>query len=311
MSPKVELVRSSEHYDCIIVVCGYERRSSFMINALAVQATQKIAFGYGTNEVIAFQKNRATLTEAGFEFVAVEDERFAGELRDRLQRCKVSDRRTRVLIDISCFTRFRLACLITCFMEMTEVDVDFFYSLASYSPPLPDEPISEHIGPATEYLSGWSGEYTYPTVVVSGLGYEHMKALGVIELLDPSGSWLFFPRSPIRKYDEAVRSANDLLLRDVDPSRVIEYDVLNAPALVRDLFSLLSHLRTHHRCVLLPLGPKIFAFCAMLAGAHFRDIAVWRVSAGKYAKPTDRAASKEYTIFRVSFDFPRCTESTV
>lgn len=206
-----------------------------------------------------------------------------------------------MLVDISCFTRLRLASLIRCFSDLNDVDVDFFYSLASYSPPTGDDPISDHVGPASEYFSGWSGEYTHPTVVVSGLGYEHMKALGVIELVDPSGTWLFLPQSPISVYDESVEKANKLLLRDVDASQVIPYDVINAPSLVRDLFSLLAHLRSHYRCVLIPLGPKIFAFCAMLAGAYFRDISVWRVSAGKFSKPSNRRASGVSTLFRVSF----------
>ncbi|MFC4525091.1 hypothetical protein ISN76_02480 [Dyella halodurans] len=301
MNPKVETVQPAENYAVAIVSCGYERRSRFMIEAIAFEADRKIAFGYGLNEKIAFKQNKDALIEAGFEFVRIDDVGFDEALRRSLMVDGVTIERCRVLVDISCFTRFRLASLIRCFTALRHVEVDFFYSLAEFSPPSLAEPANDHLGPASEYFSGWSGEYTNPTVVISGLGYEYMKALGVIELVDPSSSWIFFPESPIERYDEAVGKANDLLLRDVDASHVLRYDVLDAPALVRDLFSLLSHLRKSYRCVLLPLGPKIFAFCAMLAGSYFRDISVWRVSAGKYARPVDRRASENYTLFRVTF----------
>lgn len=290
-------------YDLAIVACGYERRSSFMLDVANVEAERKVAFGYGQNEVIAFSENHRRLSAAGFIFIRCLDEDFEHKLRAEVAALGAIGRRAAVLVDISCLTRYRLASLIRCFMG-AQVDVDFFYSIAAYAPPNADEPVSEHVGPASEYLSGWSGEYTNPTAVISGLGYEHMKALGVIELLDPASSWLFVPVSPIAKYDDAVEHANSLLLRDVDESCVIRYDVLDGPALIRDLFALVAHLRTSHRCVLLPLGPKIFAFCAMLAGAHFRDISVWRVSAGRFANPVDRAASGRYTTFRVTFEVP-------
>jgi hypothetical protein len=302
MNPKVEAVAvSAEEYDLAFAACGYEQRSRYMLEAINFEAKKKYALGYGFNERIAFKNNKLAFEGAGFEFTAISDDDFESTLRHLVALGHDKAPTKRVLVDISCFTRLRLAGLIRALSELKEVDVDFFYSLAEFCAPPAAEPLNEHLGPASEYFSGWSAEYANPTIVISGLGYEYMKALGVIELVDPSSSWLFFPNSPLIQYDEAVRKANGLLLRDVDKSRVLNYDVLDAPALVRDLFSLIEYLRNHYRCVLLPLGPKIFAFCAMLAGSYFRDVAVWRASAGKFARPVDRRASPNYTLFRVSF----------
>jgi hypothetical protein len=301
MTPSIENTSPRKMYDCVIVACGYEQRSRHMAESIEFSAARRVAYAYGLHEVLAFKANHRIFSRLNYDIQTVSDDEFYDRLDSEIASVRSEGGRRTLLVDISCFTRFRLASLIRCFSALDDVDVDFFYSLASYSPPSGDDPVSDHVGPASEYFSGWSGEYTSPAVVVSGLGYEYMKALGVIELVDPSGTWLFLPRSPIEAYDESVDKANKLLLRDVDSTQVIPYDVVNAPALVRDLFSLLAHLRGHFRCVLIPLGPKIFAFCAMLAGAYFRDIAVWRVSAGKFSRPTNRRPSGVSTLFRVSF----------
>lgn len=115
-----------------------------------------------------------------------------------------------------------------------------------------------------------------------------MRAIGIIDHLDAANTWLFFPRSPIGEYDGAVEQANQLLLRDMDPSHVLNYMVFNFPDLCRDLFAPSSSLRLSYRCVILPLGPKLFALASLLAGAAYDELAIWRVSAGEHARPSER-----------------------
>ena len=295
MTALVESVQGSDRYDLVIAACGYERRSR-QLTDMSISCNLKFAVGYGTNETLSFASNRMTFEKHGYKFVALEDASYRTWLRDQLSDAS----RRRVLIDISCLTRTRLAVTVEVVTESPLAAVDFFYSLAAFSKPCLTEPQNEYLGPVSEYFSGWAGEYGKPIAVVSGLGYEYTRALGLIEFLDPTDIWLFFPESPIAAYDEAVSDANAILIEDVEGSRLVRYEVMDATSLVRDLSSLVAALRTTHRVVILPLGPKVFALSALLVGTAFRDVAVWRASAGKFAEPSDKESSEINTIFRVS-----------
>jgi hypothetical protein len=229
------------------------------------------------------------------------EEEFESWLRSKFEDFPI-DQNFNVLLDISCMTRLRLSACLKAFVDRGCGSLHVFYSLASYSAPNLDDSPNEYLGPVSPEFAGWSGEFGKPVAVVCGLGYEHMKALGVIDHIDPIETWVFFPESPLGDYDIAVSKANRLLLSDVGESNVVKYPVLDAPGLVRDLFSLIANLRQDNRCVLLPLGPKIFAFCALLTGILYKDLAIWRVSAGRYARPVDRTASDHQALFRVSFN---------
>ena len=297
MASRVESRAGFDEYDLVMATCGYESRSRVLASC-EIAAAEKIAVGYGSKEEAAFASNSDAFRAAGFNVQPVDDAQFTGWFQGVLSRAETR----RILIDISCLTRARLATVVACLMNQPPEFVDFYYSLATFSQPGQDDPQHEFLGPVSEFFSGWAGEYGKPIAVISGLGYEYAKALGLIDFLDPTDTWLFFPTSPIPDYDRAVQEANDILLRDIDPSRILRYDVLDPASLVRDLSALVAAIRTTHRCVILPLGPKVFAFSALLVGGAFRDVSIWRVSAGKFSEPKDRISSELHTIFRVRFD---------
>lgn len=288
-------------HDIAIAACGYETRSRHMIERRKVTSAVKVAFGYGHGEELAFDDNKRAFESEGFELRAVADDEFEKEIERLVRTVRLGRESISVLLDISCFTRLRLAQILEALTQSGPFTLDVFYSLAVFDSPSVVEPKNQYLCPVTDYLSGWAGDANKAVVLVSGLGYEQMMALGIIEHIDPYDLWLFFPESPIKKYDRQVLESNSLLVREVPASNIIKYPVMDGSVLFRKMLSLVGSLRLDYRCILMPLGPKVFAFCALLAGCAFRDVSVWRASAGKHYLPKDRLPSKYIATFRVRY----------
>lgn len=288
-------------YHLVLVVCGYESRSRYMAEVRDISSCRKVALGYGNGEELAFECNREFFSRSGFSFNSIKDEEFEGYIEDLIRSARKVDGKFRVLLDISCLTRLRLAQIVEALVEAGSFELDVFYSLAEFSPPARVQPKNEFLCPVTDYLSGWTGDASKPVVVISGLGYEQMMALGIIEHIDPANAWLFFPESPDARYDEAVRMSNDILLSETPLSNVITYPVMSGDALSAKLFSLVDSLRCDYRCILMPLGPKTFALASIIAGCYYGDVSVWRASAGKHCLPVDRKPSGDFAQFRISY----------
>ena len=290
---------STDHeYDLVIVCCGYESRSRSMVERKKCLSSQRVAVGYGELEEIAFAENVEFFVSSGFVFSAVSDDMFPLYIRGLLAQLEQKENPS-ILLDISCFTRIRLAQIVEALSELDFYLLDVFYSLAEFSAPPSSEPPNEHLCPVTSYFSGWTGDADRAVGLVCGLGYEQLKALGIMEYIDPFETWLFFPHSSISSYDVAVEQANTLLLREVAPSNIVHYPVLEGVVLMRKLLALVGAVRQDFRCILMPLGPKIFAFGGLLVGSVFRDVSVWRASSGRFARAKDRKASADFAEFRV------------
>ena len=289
-------------YDIIICICGYESRSSYLLDCRDDSASRKIAIGYAEGETVSFDENRKKFSERGYEFYSVPDSDYEAFIESTIRSVQTGAGAIKVLLDISCFTRLRLAQTVEALFESGPFDLEVFYSLADFSAPPLDEPGNQFLCPVTDYLSGWTGDGDKAVVLVSGLGYEQMMALGIIEHIDPYDLWLFSPTSPIVEYDDEVLKANKLLTSTVATSNVLTYPVLQGDIALAKLLSLVDVVRRDFRCILMPLGPKIFAFACMVAGCVYRDVSVWRASAGIHYQPRERSASGLTASFRVVYD---------
>lgn len=302
MNLSISPVDEDIDFDLVIAACGYETRARHMLESRSVQSTRMVAIGYGHGHDIAFEDNKRAFVKHGFEFEDVDDDSFETYIEVLIREVRGQPgRRISVLLDISCFSRIRLALILEALTASGAFVLDVFYSLAAFCPPNDKEPKSQYLCPVTDHFSGWTGDADNAVVLISGLGYEQMMALGIMEHIDPYESWLFFPRSPISSYDEAVKVSNSLLLQEISPSNVLEYPVMDGTVLLRKMLSLVNSLRQNYRCIVMPLGPKVFAFCALLTGCVYRDISVWRASAGRHYKLKDRLPSEHTATFRVKF----------
>lgn len=300
MTLRISTTDTRSDYDLVIACCGYESRSRSMVERRVFKSVRRVAIGYGELEVLAYQANRDHFERSGFEVYSVPNKEFPEFIKCLLSSLHEIDCPS-ILLDISCFTRIRLAQIVEALHVSGSYALDVYYSLAEFSPPPEREPHNEYLCPVTSFFSGWNGEAERTVGLVCGLGYEQLKALGIIEYIDPFETWLFFPKSTIGQYDVAVSEANSLVLREVDPSNIVRYPVMDGQILMRQLLALIGAIREDFRCILMPLGPKVFAFASLLVGAVFRDVSVWRASSGRFAEPRERFASSDYAEFRVTW----------
>lgn len=302
MTLRIKEVEDIE-YDFVIACCGYESRSRSLLGSRSLKARRKLAIGYAEREVLSFEENFKSFESSGFEVPRVSDSELPGFLTNLFESVDREDG-VSLLLDISCFTRARLAAIVESLSRLKSYTLDVYYSLAEFSEPPAREPRNEFLCPVSSYFAGWTGSADGGVGLICGLGYEQLKALGIIEYIDPFETWLFFPESSISEYDVAVGRANALILREVAESNVLRYPVMDGQVLMRQLLALVGAVREDFRCILMPLGPKVFAFACLLTGSMFRDVSVWRASSGRFAEPRERQASQEFSEFRVTWKAP-------
>lgn len=289
-------------YDVVICALGYESRARYLAETLELSGVLKLALGFGDCKTHGYKDNLSYFEAQGFEICEWDDDDFVEATKARLEKhlldqsISFPDKKDiSVCLDISSFSRIRLASLVDLIIDIAEnnpILLHVIYSIASFTPPDRDDVPIRTAAPVTENYAGWSKKLDLPTVAVVGLGYEHGKALGAVEYLQADEIWVFDPHSPILEYREALDSANASLIEAVPNSKKIDYDVMNAHDLFVRLESLVYGLIQESRPVVLPFGPKIFTLVSLLVARLHPQLAVWRVSGGEPDEPTDRKPSE-------------------
>jgi hypothetical protein len=275
-------------------------------HALRVDRKLAVGFNYGQDST-HYAVNREYLRDHGAEVEDdVSDDDFPSIVRSALKRASTGASQefpARVVVDISCFNRTRLATIVwelKSLQEKKPISVDFVYVLAEYEPPDVDYFPNTHVGPVHEEFSGWSKAAMCPTAAIVGLGYEQGQALGAVEYLQAFPVWCFFPRSPIRSYEAVVDKANRLLLGELPSRRLLWYEVQRPLSLLTAIDGVIRGLAPDHNVVVVPFGPKIFVLASLLASLRWPEVAVWRVSQGKGIKPKERRGSKHLALLRAT-----------
>jgi hypothetical protein len=292
------LLPSASHissYNLAISALGYETRARYCAERFRPHAARSVALGFSECQCLSFPENATFFRQSGFEVTIVDERNFVHAVKGIVEysasEAARSERPLNVWLDVSCFTRTRLAVL---FEELllasrgVPVRVDFLYSVAQYSPPDRDDLPLRHAGPVTDFFAGWSPALDLPPVGIVGLGYEQGRALGALERLEADDYWLLKPVSSVGEYSEALMKANEELLGFTPLARVLQYDVEDPFDIFINLESLVAGVERVARPILLPLGPKIFCLVSLIVAALHRPCAVWRVSAGEPGTPTDR-----------------------
>ncbi|MCD2511578.1 hypothetical protein [Comamonas endophytica] len=306
--PKVVSIEEADwqkgNYDISVFALGFESRSTSFLGK--VNAKGAIAYGFDHGHQMEYELNLKLFQSAGVEVLDfLSDNDFEVAFRQTLSALP-DDNQKKIFVDVSCFTRFRLAAIVhELFIHAgsrhQDLVVDFAYAVAKFEKPSIFRQPNTVVGPAHRAFAGWSqGNYS-STATILGLGYEQDQAIGVVEYLQSGEVWAFSPISPVDEYKPAVAKANELLLSEIPPSHVIEYDVCSPASVVTTLESVVRGLTDEHSVVLVPFGPKIFVLCTLIVAAIRQDVAVWRVSQGSHIKPHDRSASHIKVGLRLIF----------
>lgn len=210
----------------------------------------------------------------------------------------------RICVDISSMSRPMMAQVVFGLSRLRKIDlaVEFVYCPAKYDPPPKSTMPIMQSGPVIPEYAGWSTRPDFASTLVVGLGYEYGRALGALEYLEPSAAWAFTALGDDRRYEKAVKKANDDLWNILAKDRIYEYKIAGPYDVACKLESLVYGLIQYSRPTLLPLGPKIFAIvCLLVAEIHYPAVTVWRVSGDQFETPTDRVADGNIVSFHVKF----------
>lgn len=308
--PIVSTISSSDwantNYNLAIFALGFESRASCFVDDVKCTNDRSFAFGFNHGHDEIYQANLDRFRDAGVQVrQSLGDDDFERELSQTLLLAS-DDSCQHLFIDVSCFTRFRLAAIVHEIFAVARhrsnsLIVDFAYALAEFEKPNTLRQPNTTVGPAHPAFAGWSqGSYS-STATVLGLGYEQDQAMGVVEYLQAGEVWAFAPNSPVKEYKPEVDNANELLLSEIPANHVIEYDVCAPASVVATLESVVRGLSVEHSVVLVPFGPKIFVLCALIVAAIRQDVAVWRASQGSRIAPHDRVSSNVKVGMRLNF----------
>lgn len=285
---RVSATPMANELDLLLTVVGYESRSLHVAEKLSAHSGAKVAFSFGSDGVLLFDRNLQRSVELGFEIRAI-DEGFSTVVSTLLRHHYEQGARA-VGIDISSMTKLHIAEVVDVLIELNAdgLAVDFLYAPAdSAGWAATDAPIqvAEPIHPA---FSSWVDDPALPLVAIIGLGVEENLALGVAEQLDVAGVYAFSPRGSDPVFDRMGSEANREFFVANYLVRSSSYDLLSPFDLFARLESLIYGIGDDCRIAIVPLGPKIFALAGLLATvASRRSATVWRFSHGISDEPAD------------------------
>lgn len=301
----VSAADESESFDVIVVALGFENRSSFVASQYASRSSTKIALGYPDNHDLSWATNRAALLRLGFVIDEVLDDGIRSCIASHLD--EVVSERVRVAVDISCFSRVRLAQIIeACFDHSyrSAMDVTFLYAPARYTD---DAGIESSITIAEPLISDFSSlvaDPEKPVGAIVGVGFEPNLALGVSEYLDVASVFAFAPTGVDRRYDRRTEGANREFFLTRNMTHVLPYDVFDPLTLYTKIETLVYGIGVEHRVCIVPLGPKIFALAALLVAASSPEpVAIWRFSSASASVPRESVADGRVAGLRIRIPF--------
>lgn len=285
-------------YDVAVAACGFESRCRFFFETKAIKAQRKVATDYGHRHGVAHATNRSWFEGASFELESESDIEFANRFLAVSYDAACKSEVVKCVIDISGFTRARLAALLEAVWHQDRCvfDIDWVYSIAAYYDPPEDIAIDE-VGPASPLFAGWTDAPDLPTATVFGLGFEPRKVLGTIEFLESEDVYACIPDGPDPRFMESVVTANEEVLRSLKEHRTFNYRVAHPFDTFVWVESMCAGLLCQARLVLIPFGPKVFALICMLAAlVHLPKVMVLRVSGVGRSDRDVEAAGDIYMI---------------
>jgi hypothetical protein len=289
-----EAVLAGLEFDLFVGASGYETRAAFAMTQLGSKRFRdKVVFGFEDRKSCQREENDRVFARHGCIVTPVKGDSVQQVqlilrkwLNERSGTC------SRILVDYTSMTRSWYAGIIEAIRRFDDggaIECVFVYSPAEFAEP--PEPSPNAI---VDPIPGFCGLDVpeKPTALVIGLGYERSRALGLLEYIDPAVTFAFYVDPPLDlRFRDAVLTNNAAVLdkiRKDGSGRIFTHPLLDMQRTSDLLMSLYSGLSDEYRVILAPLGVKPFSLLCLLMASQFRDIDVWRVSAGIKAPPQDR-----------------------
>lgn len=213
-----------------------------------------------------------------------------------------------IVIDYSCMTKAWYYSVILYLskkdLEFKNITAYFIYTPSNYSNPQDPKPNTE--------IEPLPGKYVVPTdkpkALIVCLGYEQNKAEGIIDHLDPKISYIFYTKPALDdKFVKKLETNNKNILDDKSKI-IVQYPFDDLLFLERQLTSIYLSLRHDYSVIMAPLGPKPFAFIAMMMSVKYNDIDIWRVGSGSDINEYERKPLKKENLIISKIFYENGTE---
>ncbi|MAO12626.1 hypothetical protein [Marinobacter sp.] len=280
---------------------GYEPRAVHIFKKYSSLCEKKFVFGYDYNtNVFDYQKNKDFFLQSADEVIEPNDEKLPAEILRFISY--FGDVPLNVCVDITVMSRHRVACVLWSLLENLAPNstITVKYCLSEFVEPPRIAPPVKNIGPIIKQLNGTPSNIGLPPSLVVSLGYEEGKALGAANYIDASDIICLIPRSEIREFEENVRKVNEIFLKGIPSSKILDLDIHRPMSTYYDLKSIIQSISNHSRPIFLPLGPKIISALGVILGWEIRpSLPVWRVSSKEHEIPMRRKPSRHSICFTV------------
>jgi hypothetical protein len=281
------------HFDVAIVAVGYERRCRWIAENHEISASRKLGLEFGFLREGSFEGNFEFFEKRSYEISSGLGENASGVILNAIKEAAEGKVSTAVFVDISSMSREMIANVVLGIQSARsdfEICVTIGYAPSKFSGDYRPAPI-RRANPITPSLAGWSSQPERPLGAIFGLGCEPGLALGALQYLEPNKAWIFEPKGTDAKYDAAMRKANQHIA-DIFDVTSFSYEVTK-PTMTRGrLEALLNAVDSSFRIIVVPFGPKIFAWLVIstVVFTDRRGIGIWAFSSKEQGQVVDRDA---------------------
>jgi hypothetical protein len=275
----------NENIDVMIAACGYESRSSHLVQLSHFNATKKIALLFNEEkEDVNHKKNQAIFNEKGFECFNLSSG-STDEIESVLNEiCANGKDSVKLIVDYSSMTKLWFGAIINYFafneLEYNNLTVYFCYTPEHFVPPAAVKKAFSNPLPISTIKPQKNKEK--PIALIIGLGHDERKVEFLCDFFKPADVYFFLPNPSFDDdYTVLTRNNNKNILSEVKPTHLMHYPVSNVEEIDSRLTSMCMSLRLNYRIVLISLGPKTFSLASFLLNVQYPDIEIWNMSSAE------------------------------
>lgn len=280
-------------FDVAIVSIGYERRCRWIVEQSDLRAERGIGLEFGFLAEASYSDNRRFFEGRSYSIIPGLAKNTIGEISKIITACPKATN-VRVFVDVSAMSREMIANVVLAIehaRQIVSLDVSVAYAPSKFGGSYTSSPI-RRAAPIKTELRGWSNQPSLPLGTIMGLGCEPGMALGALQYLEPQKSWVFWPESIDEEFTKELKNANTHI-GDIFDVTSFNYS-LAIPNMARGrLEALLNALDGRYRLIIIPFGPKLFAWLSVstVVFEARQNIGIWAFSSKEHGNPVDRSAS--------------------
>lgn len=303
---EVEKEPDSKEFHVAIAALGYERRCRWVIGEKKVAARQGYALEFGFLQGGSYPENRAFFEALGYERIPGVQPETPTALSEAIKSACPDTEEPNIFVDISSMSREMIANVMLALKLAAgtrKLRITAAYAPSKYPGHLPAAPIKIAC-PIKPELAGWSTTPEQPLGAVFGLGCEPNLALGALQVLEPDKTWAFVPLGVDAQYDQA-RSAANAHLSSIFDVTYFDYLITDPVSTRGKLEAILNSTQGSYRQVIVPFGPKMFAWLALVTVvfANKNGVGIWTFSSREKGAVVDHPAEGPIIWFSCTVAF--------